>query len=80
MCDMYSGEIEITSEVLQETDKLVQLLESPIFTCKKNKIVIVHLSLYLSSPQITTPFSSPVSQPHSNTVWFTNATPTDSSL
>ena len=28
-----SGNIEITASFLQEIDRLVQLLESPIFTC-----------------------------------------------
>ena len=30
-----SAEIEVTVDFLIEIDKLVQLLESPIFTCKK---------------------------------------------
>lgn len=30
----YSGDIEVTVELLIEIDKLIQLLESPIFTCK----------------------------------------------
>jgi len=30
----FSGEIDITVELLTEVDKLVQLLESPIFICK----------------------------------------------
>ena len=29
-----SGDLEVTVEFLTEIDKLVQLLESPIFTCK----------------------------------------------
>ena len=29
-----SGDLEVTVEFLMEIDKLVQLIESPIFTCK----------------------------------------------
>ena len=29
-----SGDLEVTVEFLTEIDKLVQLIESPIFTCK----------------------------------------------
>lgn len=31
---IYSGDIEVTVEFLIEMDKLVQLIESPIFACK----------------------------------------------
>ena len=32
--DPASGDIEVTVDFLTEIDKLVQLIESPIFTCK----------------------------------------------
>lgn len=31
---MYSAELEMTVNMLIQIDKLVQLLESPVFTCK----------------------------------------------
>lgn len=31
---IFSGELEITVEFITEIDKLVQLIESPIFACK----------------------------------------------
>lgn len=31
---LFSGDIEITTEFLVDVDKLIQLIESPIFTCK----------------------------------------------
>lgn len=31
---VFSGNLEVTVEFLTEIDKLVQLLESPIFACK----------------------------------------------
>lgn len=31
----YSAELEMTVNILIQIDKLVQLLESPVFTCKK---------------------------------------------
>jgi hypothetical protein len=34
----FSAEIEVTVDFLIEIDKLVQLIESPIFTCEKNPI------------------------------------------
>ena len=34
----FSAEIEVTVDFLIEVDKLVQLIESPIFTCKKEKV------------------------------------------
>jgi vacuole morphology and inheritance protein 14 len=36
------GDIEITSEVLQEADKLVQLIESPIFTSLRLQLLSPH--------------------------------------
>lgn len=35
-----SGEIEITVEFLIEMDKLVQLIESPIFACELNHFML----------------------------------------
>lgn len=36
----YSENIEVTVEFLTEIDKLVQLIESPIFTCKYIELYI----------------------------------------
>ena len=34
----FSADMEITENFLIEIDKLIQLIESPIFACKKFKI------------------------------------------
>lgn len=40
-----SGDLEITVEFLTEIDKLVQLIESPIFACKSHKLGIKSRSI-----------------------------------
>lgn len=44
----FSGDLEITMEFLVEIDKLVQLIESPIFACM----------LHLATPSYGTPIIS----------------------
>lgn len=34
MGEIYSAELEMTVNILIQIDKLVQLLESPVFTCE----------------------------------------------
>ena len=39
--DFFSAELEMTVNMLIQIDKLVQLLESPVFTCKVSRPVLV---------------------------------------
>lgn len=43
-----SGDLEVTVEFLVEMDKLVQLIESPIFACKSNELTLVHSDFHLT--------------------------------
>lgn len=49
LCSMCSADLEVTVEFLVEVDKLVQMIESPIFACechtqKPNLIVLMKFS------------------------------------
>ena len=38
--DLASAELEMTVHMLIQIDKLVQLLESPVFTCKSHSMIL----------------------------------------
>lgn len=38
--DFNSAELEMTVNMLIQIDKLVQLLESPVFTCRESSFVV----------------------------------------
>lgn len=44
-CVFYSAEFEITVNLLIQVDKLVQLIESPVFTCK---LILIHRMIFHS--------------------------------
>ena len=48
-----SAELEITVQLLVQIDKLVQLIESPVFTCTCHLWASIPLVLILSRPSTT---------------------------
>lgn len=71
----HSADLEITVQLLVQVDKLVQLIESPVFTCEAS----VHPPLSLAKPfyyrpptttpgarEIPTPFQVSVRAPHAS--------------
>lgn len=56
-----SGDLDVTVDFLTEVDKLVQLIECPIFTCKEEKPYGKGWCLVLPHPG-TSPFPAPPSQ------------------
>lgn len=72
MADICSAELEMTVNMLIQIDKLVQLLESPVFTCMKqpypaNNLLTSHRSPTTASGAGKAP--SPLQMP----LRFTNA-------
>jgi len=48
VCVYSSAEIEVTVDFLIEIDKLVQLIESPIFTCKRDeKRILIEFRIFV---------------------------------
>lgn len=70
----------MTVNMLIQIDKLVQLLESPVFTCMLPHLILEYLSLTLNRPPASTSGTGEVSAPIQVPLWASHATSTVISL